>query len=46
MYQIFVYVPESHKEEVKTAILETKAGTYNYYENCCWETQGMGQELW
>jgi len=43
MYKIAFYVPETHKEQVKTAMFEHGAGRYDGYDCCSWETQGTGQ---
>lgn len=42
-YQLAVYVPDSHAELVKTALLEAGAGRLGHYDYCCWETSGTGQ---
>jgi len=49
LLKLVFFVPESHKETVKTAIFEAGAGCYDGYDgydcyDCCsWESQGMGQ---
>ena len=43
MYQISFYVPETDLEMVKNAMFEAGAGKFNNYENCAWQTIGMGQ---
>lgn len=43
MIQLFVYVPESHKERVKSAMFAAGAGRSKCYDQCAWETLGMGQ---
>ncbi len=43
MYQLIFYIPESHLEEVKTAIFATGAGKYDQYDSCAWQTKGLGQ---
>lgn len=43
MYQIGFYVPETDLEIVKNAMFEAGAGKYDNYENCAWQTIGMGQ---
>jgi len=43
MHKLVFFVPESHKEAVKTAIFSQGAGQYQGYENCSWETLGIGQ---
>lgn len=43
MYQISFYVPESDLEIVKNAMFDAGAGQFNNYENCAWQTTGVGQ---
>lgn len=43
MYKLVFFVPESHLEPVKTAVFATGAGRIGDYEQCCFETRGMGQ---
>ncbi len=43
MYQLIFYIPESHLEEVKSAVFETGAGRYEEYDSCAWQTKGIGQ---
>lgn len=43
MYQLCVYVPESHVEELKTALFEAGAGRIGDYDSCAWESKGTGQ---
>jgi structural toxin protein (hemagglutinin/hemolysin) RtxA len=43
MYQIVVYVPESHLEQIKTALFEAGAGKVGDYDHCAWQTLGQGQ---
>ncbi|MDF1589683.1 MAG: NGG1p interacting factor NIF3 [Gammaproteobacteria bacterium] len=43
MYKIVFYVPETHKERVKTAMFAQGAGRYQGYDCCAWETKGTGQ---
>ncbi|MBW5290436.1 MAG: hypothetical protein Rsou_0814 [Candidatus Ruthia sp. Asou_11_S2] len=43
MFQISFYVPETKLELVKNAMFEAGAGRFNDYENCAWQTIGMGQ---
>lgn len=43
IYQLIVYVPESHKESLKAALFEAGAGRYDHYDCCCFETKGKGQ---
>lgn len=43
MYNIIVYVPETHLENVKKAMFNEGAGEFNGYDNCCWQIKGIGQ---
>jgi len=43
MYSIVAYVPESHLEILKKALLSKGAGKYKNYDMCCWEVKGTGQ---
>jgi len=43
LYQVFFYVPESHKEEVKQAMFQAGAGKIGDYDQCSWEIIGTGQ---
>lgn len=43
MYQLIVYIPETHLEDVKSAMFNAGAGSTPGYENCCWQTPGEGQ---
>lgn len=43
MYKLCVYVPESHLEAVKAALFAAGAGRIGDYEQCCWQTLGVGQ---
>lgn len=43
MYQLVVYIPESHCEAVKQAMFDAGAGRYENYEHCSWQVQGQGQ---
>ena len=43
MYLLNVYIPNLHLEKVKKAIFEAGAGKLGDYENCCWQTEGIGQ---
>lgn len=38
-----VYVPETHKEQLKEALFRAGAGHIGNYDSCCWETAGTGQ---
>lgn len=43
MFQLIVYVPESHLEVVKSAIFAAGAGKYGNYDRCSWQVIGEGQ---
>lgn len=43
MYKLCIYVPQSHVEEVKTAVFAAGAGRMGDYESCAWQTLGQGQ---
>ena len=43
MYKPCVYIPESHLEQVKTALFEAGAGKIGDYDSCSWQVLGQGQ---
>lgn len=43
MYKLCFYVPQSHLEQVKSALFEVGAGRIGDYDQCCWQIQGQGQ---
>lgn len=43
MYALFFYVPESHLEQVKSALFSAGAGVIGDYQRCCWQVLGQGQ---
>ena len=43
MYYLFFYVPLDHSEKVKAAIFAAGAGRFKNYDQCCWQTEGVGQ---
>jgi pterin-4a-carbinolamine dehydratase len=43
MYSLVVYVPKTHKEELKAALFAAGAGHIGNYDSCCFELEGMGQ---
>ena len=43
MFQIFVYIPETHLEPVKKAMFNAGAGKLGDYDCCAWQTKGEGQ---
>lgn len=45
MYKICFYVPESHVEQVKNAMLAKGAGKIGNYSHCAWQVLGTGQFL-
>ena len=42
-YKLVFFVPESHKERVKSALFSKGAGQYQGYDSCAWESLGKGQ---
>lgn len=43
MFQIVVFIPETHKEAVKQAMFQAGAGMLGNYDSCCFEHPGTGQ---
>jgi hypothetical protein len=43
MYKLCFYVPESHVEQVKTAIFAVGGGRIGTYDRCCWQVLGEGE---
>jgi len=43
MYQIYFYVPEKKKEEVKNAMFAAGGGKIGTYSECSFEFEGQGQ---
>ncbi|MDT8398200.1 MAG: YqfO family protein [Pseudomonadales bacterium] len=43
MYKLCFFVPESHLEDVKSAVFSQGAGRMGAYDSCCWQTRGQGQ---
>lgn len=43
MFQIVVFIPESHKEHVKDAMFQAGAGRLGNYDRCSFEVSGLGQ---
>lgn len=43
LYHLFVYVPLSASETIKTALFNAGAGRYENYDQCSWESTGVGQ---
>ncbi|MBF7097712.1 Nif3-like dinuclear metal center hexameric protein [Alkalibacter mobilis] len=42
-FKLIVYVPKNYLEEVKAALFETGAGVQGNYENCSFQSEGIGQ---
>lgn len=43
MYKLCFFIPESHIEQVKTALFNEGAGRTNQYDQWCWQVLGEGQ---
>lgn len=43
LYQLIVYVPVSDAERLKMALFHAGAGKYAHYDQCSWESEGIGQ---
>lgn len=43
VYQLIVYIPETHLEQVKSALFRAGAGKMGNYDCCAWQTLGAGQ---
>jgi structural hemagglutinin/hemolysin toxin protein RtxA len=43
MYKVCFYVPETHLEEVKSALFAQGGGKVGHYSCCAWQTLGEGQ---
>jgi hypothetical protein len=43
MIQVVVFVPESHKQQVKQAMFDVGGGKIGNYDSCCFEYAGTGQ---
>jgi len=43
MYHLSVYVPVEHAEALKSALFAAGAGRMGLYDQCCWQTEGVGQ---
>lgn len=43
MFKLCFYVPESHLEQVKSALFAAGAGQIGDYDSCCWQVLGQGQ---
>jgi structural toxin protein (hemagglutinin/hemolysin) RtxA len=43
MYKIAFFAPETHVEEIKTAMFQQGAGRIGDYQYCAWQVLGEGQ---
>ncbi len=43
MYILVTYVPETHIEQVKTALFAAGGGAIGNYSSCSWQVKGQGQ---
>ncbi len=43
VFKLEFYVPDSHLEQVKTAIFAAGGGRVGNYDCCCWQARGEGQ---
>ena len=43
MFKLIVFIPLTHKEEVKAHLFSAGAGKQGAYDSCCFETYGYGQ---
>lgn len=43
MYKLCFYVPEEDAETVKNAMFLAGAGKVGNYDQCCWQSKGVGQ---
>lgn len=43
MYKFCFYVPQSHLDDVKTAVFAAGGGRIGNYDSCCWQVLGDGQ---
>ena len=43
MFKLCFFVPESHVEQVKSAVFAAGAGRIGDYEHCAWQVLGQGQ---
>jgi hypothetical protein len=43
MYKVIVFVPIESKESLKEAMFDAGAGRIGAYDQCCFETEGVGQ---
>lgn len=43
MFHFYFYVPEDALEVVKAAVFKAGAGQIGHYQECCWQSNGVGQ---
>lgn len=43
MFLLSFYVPETHLDQVKSALFKRGAGKIGNYQSCSWEVKGQGQ---
>ena len=43
MYKLAFFVPPDQAESVKQAVFAAGAGCIGDYQECCWQTEGVGQ---
>jgi len=43
MYKLCFYVPEAQLEGVKEALFGVGVGRIGNYDQCCWQSKGVGQ---
>lgn len=43
MFRLSFYVPEDHLEQVKQMLFNAGAGKIGGYDQCCWQSKGVGQ---
>ena len=43
MYKLTFFVPSDSSENVKKAVFKAGAGSIGNYQQCCFETKGIGQ---
>jgi len=43
MYKLCFYVPEAQLDEVKEALFSVGVGRIGNYDQCCWQSKGVGQ---
>jgi hypothetical protein len=43
MYKLAFFVPDSHVEQVKSALFAAGAGRIGAYDHCSWQVLGQGQ---